>query len=237
MSFTSTRYCKRCRQRREVNWRNPGSLDYCAKCLRAVERKEPTKAQQEARAREATRKKQRIEETLAWVADFKSSRGCLRCGETDPSALDCHHKDPAAKPINVLTLVRRRPTLSVVAKELATSVVLCASCHRKERPARTDTRIRGSRLTASRRVGVLDAPLAGATELDLRRASLVEELQDVKVASDALHGTATRDALKQRAALAERRRSLSVSLMKLDAEIAARTSSAQPTVIADEDLP
>jgi hypothetical protein len=66
---------------------------------------------------------------------------------------------------------------------------------------------------------------------------LVEALQDVKVASDALHGTATRDALKQRAALAERRRSLSVSLMKLDAEIAARTSSAQPTVIADEDLP
>lgn len=236
MSFTSTRYCKRCRQRREVNWRNPGSLDYCAKCLRAVERKEPTKAKQEARSREASRKKQRIEETLAWVDDFKRSRGCLRCGETDPSALDCHHKDPA-KPVNVLTLVRRRPTLSVVAKELANSVVLCASCHRKERPARTDCQIRGSRLTASKRAGALDAPLGAATELDLRRASLVEALQAVKVASDALHGTATRDALKQRAALAERRRSLSVSLMKLDAEIAARTSSAQPTIMADEDLP
>lgn len=245
MPLPSFRYCKRCRQRREVNWRKPGSLDYCPGCLRAVARKEPTRAQQETSAREAARKRQRVEEALAWVDAFKSSRGCLRCGEIDPCALDCHHRDPAAKDINIAALVRRRPNLSVVAKELAKCDVLCASCHRKEpRPPREAAKFssvpRGAAQTNSTLADLLGAPPGSVKALELRRGTLAEALKNTKDSLEVLPsvGVTTREASKQRSELDGRRRALSVALMKLDAEISARTSSVeQPTDKADEDLP
>ena len=224
MSIPPRRYCKRCRQRREVDWRNPGTLDYCPKCLRAVERQEPTQAQQEARARETSRKKKRIEEVLAWVNLFKSSRGCLRCGETDPCALDCYHIDSAAKEINVSTLIRRRPDLSVIAKELVKSTVLCASCHRKEHkpsealgPTKASQAVQDSMLA-----GLLAAPPGSTQALELRRVSLVEALKNVTESLGALRTVPTKATAKQCAELEGRRRSISIALMKLDAELSAR---------------
>lgn len=227
-----------------MNWRNPGTLDYCPKCLKAVARQEPTRAQQEARARETARKRQRVEETLAWVDSFKSSRGCLRCEETDPRALDCHHRDPAAKDINVSALVRRRPNLAIVAKELMKCDVICASCHRKEhRPPREVARVpRVPRVTAqtdSVLADLLATPPGSVKVLELRRVSLVEALKNTKDSLEALHsvGVTTREASKQRSELDDRRRSLSLALMKLDAEISSLPSLEQPTAKAAEDLP
>lgn len=235
------RYCKRCRRRRDVDWRNPGTLDYCPKCIKAVERKEPTQAQQEGRVREKARKKQRVEEVLAWVDLFKSSRGCLRCEETDPCALDCHHIDPAAKEISVSTLVRRRPNLSVVAKELAKCVVLCASCHRKEHKPRKPResaelpRESSPTLQDSMLTDLLAASPGSTQALELSRTSLVESLKSVTDALSALRVVSTRTSSKQCSVLEGRRRSISIALMKLDAELASRVP---PLVqIADEKAP
>lgn len=242
MPLPSRRYCKRCRQQRDVNWRKPGTLAYCPECLSAVARKEPTGA----RAREAAKKKQRVDEALAWVDSYKSARGCLRCGETDPLALDCQPRDPAAKEINIAALVRRRPDLSVVANELLKCDVLCASCRRKEpRPllkkAAFSPAPRRSAHTDPMLADLLSTAPPGSVEtLELRRVTLAELLKSTKDSLEVLlsAGVSTREALKQRAELDNRRRALSVSLMKADAEISARTSLVdQPTdKAADDDL-
>lgn len=239
MSLTSRRFCKRCRAHREVNWRNPGTLDYCPSCIRARSRGELTLAQREARTREADSKKRRSEETLAWIDNFKRSRGCARCGETDPRALDCH-ADPAAKAINIAGLVRRRPNLAFVAKQLGGSVVLCASCQRKEprqtAEAETVQQQLGSRSLRST-VSFTAAPGRSEQPQDVRRVLLVGALGDVNDALEVLHSRelSPQEAAKRRAELDDRRRALSVELMKLDA-VTPPTLVEQPTDEVDEDL-
>ena len=223
MPASLSRYCKRCRQRREVDWRNPGTLVHCPACHEAVVRNEPTSAQREESARGVARKKQRIEEVLAWVNAFKIARGCQRCGERDPAALDCHRRDPAAKAVNVATLVRRRPNLAIVAKELETCDVLCASCGRKEQRPR---RVRATPARDSVTDALLQDLADGSVqELTLRRTALVQALDDVKVSLEALRVAPTRSPSTELTQLESRRRALSVALMKLDSEISARSST------------
>lgn len=213
------RYCKRCKQRRQVNWRTPGTLSYCTTCLGAVARQEPTQAQREAKARKEAKKKQRVAEVLAWVDDFKSSRGCASCGETDPRALDCHHKEPAAKEINISALIRRKPDLLVVSKELAKCSILCASCHRKEHHNSREPFMKS--LSAQPELEALLKAIPGSVAaMELRRTSLVATLSSIASSLTALRSTLTPAVAEQCYTLERRRRSLSVSLMKLDAEIA-----------------
>jgi hypothetical protein len=86
---------------------------------------------------------------------------------------------------------------------------------------------------------LLATPPGSVKVLELRRVSLVEALKNTKDSLEALHsvGVTTREASKQRSELDDRRRSLSLALMKLDAEISSLPSLEQPTAKAAEDLP
>ena len=61
------------------------------------------------------------------ILDWKAERGCAKCGEKDPVALDMHHLDPTTKEGNP----SRRGRFENFLKEAEKCVVLCRNCHAK----------------------------------------------------------------------------------------------------------
>ena len=61
------------------------------------------------------------------IQNWKAERGCLRCGENDPAALDMHHTDPSTKEGDP----SRRGRFENFLKEAKKCVVLCRNCHAK----------------------------------------------------------------------------------------------------------
>ncbi len=55
---------------------------------------------------------------------------CRYCGESDPTCLDFHHRNPKEKEF-LLSLAVARASLERIKAEVAKCDVLCANCHRK----------------------------------------------------------------------------------------------------------
>lgn len=77
------------------------------------------------------------------VRNYKSSQGCLRCGEDHLATLDLHHVDPESKHprLKRKNATKNRRTggyfwrdlsYADLEAELAKCEVLCSNCHRKE---------------------------------------------------------------------------------------------------------
>jgi hypothetical protein len=69
----------------------------------------------------------RMKEKKQEIAEWKRSRGCTVCGETEPWVLDMHHLDPSSKETNSATSA----TLKAFLKEADKCILLCSNCHRK----------------------------------------------------------------------------------------------------------
>ncbi len=132
------RFCQRCRIFRAVYWTRPGSARYCAPCLVEVAQNKQTAAQRASQLRRKLNRKRRIADVTAWVDNYKAQLGCWFCGESDPSCLDCHHEDPSAKEATIATLIKQRPDLEVIRKELAKCIVICSNCQRKHHKQQRD---------------------------------------------------------------------------------------------------
>ncbi len=78
------------------------------------------------------RQKQRRQEQYAWLADYKKTLFCQRCGFSDYRALDFHHPDPGEKDRAVADLASRGAAIAKIKKEIDKCIVLCANCHRIE---------------------------------------------------------------------------------------------------------
>ena len=61
------------------------------------------------------------------IMEWKRSRGCTVCGETEPWVLDMHHLDPTEKEANSA----QSATLKTFLKEADKCVLVCSNCHRK----------------------------------------------------------------------------------------------------------
>lgn len=66
-----------------------------------------------------------------YVDEYKIKRGCLICGEFESVCLDCHHKFPKDKVMEISNLVRQGYSLKTIKKELDKCVIICSNCHRK----------------------------------------------------------------------------------------------------------
>jgi hypothetical protein len=64
----------------------------------------------------------------AWLAEYKRTHPCARCGEPDPRVLQFHHRDRSKKRREVSAL-RTNHNLAVIMAEVAKCDVLCANCH------------------------------------------------------------------------------------------------------------
>lgn len=86
--------------------------------------------QEHLRQRRQSATQSRRTKRTAIVADFKRCLGCAVCGETDPDALDFHHRNPAEKSFTIAESLHR-VSLAKLFAEIEKCQVLCASCHRK----------------------------------------------------------------------------------------------------------
>ena len=96
---------------------------------------------------ETERNRKRMRLKIRTVRRFKAKKGCCRCSERDPDALQLHHRDPATKNPRLRsreaaaiapTTKRRRYLQNVynlgwraLQAELGKCDVICANCHAK----------------------------------------------------------------------------------------------------------
>lgn len=68
--------------------------------------------------------------TTDFINQFKTSRGCFRCGyNKHPAALEFHHRNPEEKTANVSLLVKFY-SFDRVIEEVPKCDILCSNCHR-----------------------------------------------------------------------------------------------------------
>lgn len=67
-----------------------------------------------------------------WVREYKAERGCSRCPENHPAALDFHHLESETKEANIAKAVTRGWSEKRLRAEIEKCITLCANCHRKE---------------------------------------------------------------------------------------------------------
>lgn len=115
----------------EYNWKNKAKgirYSYCKACWSVLnkDRYQNNKQYYMDKADERTAKLRKM------VQDYKSERGCERCGETHIACLDLHHIGNDDKLMDVAKMVTRGRSLASIMAEVEKCIVLCANCHRKE---------------------------------------------------------------------------------------------------------
>jgi hypothetical protein len=81
-------------------------------------------------AAKAQRAEKRRELLRAFIRQQKEGKCCLRCGFSDPRALDFHHRDGTTKEITLAQALHRAWSIKRMALEIAKCDLLCANCHR-----------------------------------------------------------------------------------------------------------
>lgn len=96
--------------------------EYNRKYYQSVDRKKQI-------ARVRTRKQRLAVDFMNW----KATKSCLHCGETDIACLEFHHVDPKTKDVDPSQMIGNRSwSIERIIKYLeATCLCLCANCHRK----------------------------------------------------------------------------------------------------------
>jgi len=84
------------------------------------------------KARDEARHKAKVIRNTDYVYADRIARGCSRCPERRPSALDYHHLDKATKLTEVSRLMRMGLSFDKLKAEMAKCIILCANCHRVE---------------------------------------------------------------------------------------------------------
>lgn len=75
---------------------------------------------------------QRRRELQDKVVVYKAERGCSRCPEHHPAALDFHHIDASGKISTIARITRLGWSWERILTEIIKCEILCANCHRKE---------------------------------------------------------------------------------------------------------
>ncbi len=103
-----------------------GLQSWCKTCARAHHKSAYTTKYGE---RVKAKTNSRMAVARDWVLEYKTSRGCLKCGETSGCCLDFHHTDPEQKDFELGGALSR--SLAKIQQEVEKCVVLCKNCHTK----------------------------------------------------------------------------------------------------------
>lgn len=74
-------------------------------------------------------KKALIAKQRQWIAEYKSQRGCAKCGIDDFRVLDFHHSEDEEKNFNTSDF-RYKVGFEKLRREIEKCSLLCANCHR-----------------------------------------------------------------------------------------------------------
>jgi hypothetical protein len=132
----STQICNHCGQEKpigEFNWRWKElgiRSPTCRECKKGQQSNYYTRNQEAERESLRQQKADNKALTQKWVNEYKASRGCIDCGESDPVCLDFDHVQ-GDKRGSVSRLISNNVSLSAIQNEVAKCMVRCANCHRK----------------------------------------------------------------------------------------------------------
>lgn len=73
--------------------------------------------------------KARKEKVRKWLADYKTTLACEKCGTNHPAVIDFHHKDGKQKEFDIATATYRK-SINNILLEIKKCTVLCSNCHR-----------------------------------------------------------------------------------------------------------
>ena len=124
--------CTRCQQAKpeqefdKSSKRYDGLQVYCRPCKKVIDIEYYSKN----KTRCITRTKEGKNAKLKWLADFKKTLKCIKCGESHPACLDFHHRDSSTKIGQIANLVKSW-SIKRIKTEISKCDVLCANCHRK----------------------------------------------------------------------------------------------------------
>ena len=86
---------------------------------------------QKNKQRMADKQRQQRWEIRRWLREEILPTVSCKCGESHPSCLDFHHRNPDEKEIAIGDVDNRKWSKEKILKEIAKCDVLCANCHRK----------------------------------------------------------------------------------------------------------
>lgn len=83
------------------------------------------------KAQHRSRMKRQRQKAAEWLAEYKLTLSCIKCGESHPACIEFHHRDPSQKDIGVGDMAKGGYSVERMMEEIAKCDVLCSNCHRK----------------------------------------------------------------------------------------------------------
>ena len=77
----------------------------------------------------AEKRSKKRSEVRAWIADYKRTLSCIRCGFNHPAALQFHHTGVGIKKFEIGSAAALQKSLKQVQEEIAKCECICANCH------------------------------------------------------------------------------------------------------------
>jgi transcription elongation factor Elf1 len=77
----------------------------------------------------AIRRAAKRAEVRQWIAEYKKTLSCSRCGFNHPAALQFHHTGAGEKKFEIGSAVMLQKSLKQVKEEIAKCECVCANCH------------------------------------------------------------------------------------------------------------
>jgi transcription elongation factor Elf1 len=77
----------------------------------------------------AEKRSKKRSEVRAWIADYKRTLSCIRCGFKHPAALQFHHTGVLVKKFEIGSAATLQKSLKQVQEEIAKCECICANCH------------------------------------------------------------------------------------------------------------
>lgn len=122
------RFCCRCRQYREVDWKKPGTLQVCPTCLE-LETESGQPFVETSRLRRQAARARRVTMMLQWAQDLMALLGCWVCEKADPASLDSYLDTDFAAP-SLRAFIRQAPRPEAVQQSFSQRLVVCEACYR-----------------------------------------------------------------------------------------------------------
>jgi 5-methylcytosine-specific restriction endonuclease McrA len=121
----------------EFHWRNKllgKRRGYCKKCQAEKHRKwyENEDNAKVVKERTKERNARLRDESRRYVYDYLCNHPCEICGESNPAALDFHHRNPRKKVKEIPKMISGGYSLKSIQSEIDKCRVLCSNCHRKK---------------------------------------------------------------------------------------------------------
>ena len=132
--------CGKCRQEKDLSefsknsGRKDGLSGYCKPCMKISRRKHYDENYLKVRSEIMARRVQ----LRKFIREYKSSVGCMDCGNADSRVLDFDHLPEFEKEFNLSSAIQRGYGIDKMMSEIKKCEVVCANCHRIRTVTRLD---------------------------------------------------------------------------------------------------